>query len=216
MADAAPAPGGDATDRGPARDANAGNDGARDDGARDGGARDGGSGAPTLAEGERWFVVQSRPQKELYAATQLANQNFRPFVPRLRRTVRHARKTRTVLAALFPRYLFVALDPEHARWRSILGTFGVSTMIMDGERPRPVPDGVVEALADIADGTGAVTFAHGLTAGQEVRFLAGPFAEQIGRVERLDDKGRVAVLLEIMGGERVVAAHASSLLPVRG
>ena len=176
----------------------------------------GAAGSPVLGPGERWFVVQSQPKKELYAAAQLANQDFRPFVPRLRRTVRHARKTRTVLAALFPRYLFVALDLEHARWRSILGTFGVATMIMDGERPRPVPPGVVESLAQIADRTGAVTFAHGLTAGQEVRFLDGPFAEQIGRVTRLDDKGRVAVLLEIMGGERVVAAHASSLLPVRG
>jgi transcriptional antiterminator RfaH len=175
-----------------------------------------GGAAPALAPGERWFVVQSRPKQELYAAAQLANQEFRPFVPRLRRTVRHARKTRTVLAALFPRYLFVALDLEHARWRSILGTFGVSTMIMDGERPRPVPPGVVESLAQIADRTGAVSFAHGLTEGQDVRFLDGPFAEQIGRVTRLDDKGRVAVLLEIMGGERVVAAPASSLLPVRG
>ena len=58
MADATPAPGGDGT----ARDDNAG-----DDGARDGGACAGAPGAPTLAEGERWFVVQSRPQKELYA-----------------------------------------------------------------------------------------------------------------------------------------------------
>jgi transcriptional antiterminator RfaH len=175
-----------------------------------------GGAAPELAPGERWFVVQSQPKKELYAAAQLANQEFRPFVPRLKRTVRHARKTHTVLAALFPRYLFVALDLEHARWRSILGTFGVSTMIMDGERPRPVPPGVVESLAQIADRTGTVTFAHGLLPGQDVRFLDGPFAEQIGRVTRLDDKGRVAVLLEIMGGERIVAAHASSLLPVRG
>jgi transcriptional antiterminator RfaH len=173
-------------------------------------------GAPVLGPGERWFVVQSRPAKELYAATQLANQEFRPFVPRLRRTVRHARKTRTVLAALFPRYLFVALDLERDRWRSILGTFGVTTMIMAGERPRPVPAGVVEALTDVADASGAVGFADRLRPGQDVRFLDGAFAEQIGRITRLDERGRVAVLLEIMGGERVVTARASSLLPVAG
>lgn len=173
-------------------------------------------GVPVLAPGERWFVVQSQPKKELYAAAQLANQDFRPFVPRLRKTVRHARRTRSVLAALFPRYLFVALDLERDRWRSVLGTFGVSTMIMAGERPRPVPDGVVEGLAEVADGAGAVDFANRLEPGQEVRFLEGPFAEQIGRITRLDDQGRVAVLLEIMGGERVVAAPARSLLPVAG
>jgi len=176
----------------------------------------GAAGSPVLGPGERWFVVQSQPKKELYAAAQLANQDFRPFVPRLRRTVRHARKTRTVLAALFPRYLFVALDLERDRWRSVLGTFGVTTMIMAGERPRPVPAGVVESLADVADASGAVDFASSLTPGQEVRFLDGPFAEQIGRITRLDERGRVAVLLEIMGGERAVTAHASSLLPVGG
>ena len=175
-----------------------------------------GSGAPHLAPGERWFVVQSQPKKELYAAQHLANQDFRPFVPRLRKTVRHARRTRTALAALFPRYLFLALDLERHQWRSVLGTFGVSTMIMAGERPRPVPEGVVESLADVADASGAVDFADRLQAGRDVRFLDGAFAEQIGRVTRLDDKGRVAVLLEIMGDERVVTARASSLLPVGG
>jgi transcriptional antiterminator RfaH len=89
-------------------------------------------------------------------------------------------------------------------------------MIMAGERPRPVPEGVVESLADVADASGAVDFADRLQPGQDVRFLDGAFAEQIGRVTRLDDNGRVAVLLEIMGGERVVTARASSLLPTGG
>jgi transcriptional antiterminator RfaH len=172
--------------------------------------------AQELAPGERWFVVQSQAKKESYAAAQLTNQGFRPFVPRVRKTVRHARKTRTALAALFPTYLFLALDLDRDRWRSVLGTFGVTTMIMAGERPRAVPHGVVEALADVVDGSGTLDFAERLAPGQEVRFLDGPFAEQIGRIARLDDKGRVAVLLEIMGAERVVGADAKRLLPVDG
>jgi transcriptional antiterminator RfaH len=130
--------------------------------------------AQELAPGERWFVVQSQAKKESYAAAQLTNQGFRPFVPRVRKTVRHARKTRTALAALFPTYLFLALDLDRDRWRSVLGTFGVTTMIMAGERPRAVPHGVVEALADVVDGSGTLDFAERLAPGQEVRFLDGP------------------------------------------
>jgi len=167
-----------------------------------------------LVDGERWFVVQSRPRQELYAAQQLSRQEFHTFVPRLRKTVRHARRQHSVLAALFPRYLFVALDLERDRWRSVLGTFGVTTMIMDGERPRPVPPGVVEGLGGIAGSDGAVDFGDRLQVGSDVRFLDGPFAEQIGRILRLDERGRVAVLLEVMGGARTVRAHAASLLPV--
>ncbi|MFP4360185.1 MAG: transcription termination/antitermination protein NusG [Alphaproteobacteria bacterium] len=168
-----------------------------------------------LAPGERWFVVRSAPRKELYAAQNLANQGFRPFLPRLERTVRHARRTRTVHAALFPRYLFVALDLERQRWRSIFGTFGVSGLVMDGERPRPVPAGVVEELAAAADAAGAIGFAHTLRVGDHVRFLKGPFAEMIGRLVEMDERGRVRVLLEILGGERVVAATPDALVPTR-
>jgi transcriptional antiterminator RfaH len=48
-----------------------------------------------------------------------------------------------------------------------------------------------------------------LKEGQSVRVTAGPFADFIGELEHLDDKGRVSVLLEIMGGKmRVALPHA--------
>ena len=164
--------------------------------------------------GARWFVVQSQPHKELLAARNLENQDYRVFLPRLKKTVRHARRSKTVHAALFPRYLFVALDIERDRWRSVLGTVGVVTMIMDSGGPKPVPGGVVETLCQAAASDGIVTFTDSLALGARVRFLDGPFAEQVGEVVRLDDKDRVAVLMELMGGERLVVARPSSLMPV--
>jgi transcription antitermination factor NusG len=62
----------------------------------------------------------------------------------------------------------------------------------------------------------AANFSELVTVGADVRFLSGPLAERIGRVVRLDEKGRVAVLMELLGAERVVSATASSLLPVGG
>jgi len=35
--------------------------------------------------------------------------------------------------------------------------------------------------------------------GASVRLLAGPFAERLGQLDRLDGSGRVRVLLEMMG-----------------
>ena len=34
-----------------------------------------------LGESERWYVARTLPQRELQAARQLANQDFRTFVP---------------------------------------------------------------------------------------------------------------------------------------
>jgi transcription antitermination factor NusG len=152
-----------------------------------------------LRDGERWFVVQTLHHREKLARLHLTAQCFRSFLPSFRKTVRHARQWREVVAPVFPGYIFVALDPERDRWRSINGTFSVARLVCAHGRPTPVPAGVVEALLATVDETGLVRFDGGLRPGQPVRVLAGPFAQIHGVLERLDGKGRVRVLLKIMG-----------------
>ena len=53
----------------------------------------------------------------------------------------------------------------------------------------------------------------GLVKGQHVRILSGPFADFVGTLERLDDAGRVQVLLEMMGTAVPVTLHRSALSP---
>ena len=173
------------------------------------------TGGDARGGGARWYVAQSQPHKELYAAGNLERIGFETFTPQIARTVRHARMTRRVLRPLFPRYLFVSLDLGKARWRSALGTFGVSTLIMDVDRPKPAPHGVIETLVAAADGRGGFDFRQRLMVGEEVRFLAGPFADKIGRLVEMEEAERVAVLLEILGAPRVVSAAADNLLPAR-
>jgi transcriptional antiterminator RfaH len=149
--------------------------------------------------GSRWYVVHTQPNRELRARKQLENQSYEVFLPRRLKTVRHARKLTNVAAAFFPRYLFIRLDLTRHRWRSVNGTFGVSSLIMQGEVPHPVPHGIVEAMLAAVDAKGLVCLEESLKVGEQVRLAAGPFAEQLGVLDRLDDSGRVRVLLEIMG-----------------
>lgn len=158
-----------------------------------------------LATGERWYVVRSLPRQEARAEFQLLRQGFPVFFPRATKTVRHARKLRMVKSAIFPSYMFVLLDVDRDRWRCVNGTGGVASLIMGGERPQPVPVGVVENLLDLIDEEGMVWFDRNLREGQTVRVVAGPFTSAIGVLERLDANGRVRVLLDIMSGE--VPAH---------
>jgi len=153
-----------------------------------------------LSGGERWYVVRTLAQRERHAAQQLANQNYCAFLPLHLKNRRHARRVETISAPLFPRYLFVILDRTRDRWRSINGTLGVERLLMCGGEPQPVPRGLVENLMLSADEDGTVHLDYPLHQGQMVKLAAGPFADLVGRLERLDDKGRVSVLLEIMGG----------------
>jgi len=152
-----------------------------------------------LSSGERWYVAHTLPKREVGAQLQLEGQGFRTFLPHRMKVVRHARQQRSVKSPLFPRYLFVVLDVDRDRWRTVNGTSGVSSLIMGRERPNPVPDGVVEALLTLSSGANLVRLDEQFTVGQSVRVLAGPFADAIGYLDRLDDHGRVRILLDIMG-----------------
>jgi transcriptional antiterminator RfaH len=152
------------------------------------------------SDGVRWFAVNAQAKRELRAKRQLENQGYQVYLPQRLKTVRRSRKLVTVVAPYFPRYLFITLDLSRDQWRNINSTFGVSSLVMAGERPHPVPPGVVEAMIAATDENGLLSFEHSLKVGAAVRLLAGPFAEQLGVLERLDDSGRVRVLLDIMGG----------------
>src|SRR6476469_7042248 len=104
---------------------------------------------PALAGNERWFLVHALPKCEAKAELRLKAQGFCCYMPLFEKTVRHARKLRTVRAPLFPRYLFVILDLGRDRWLSVRSTIGVSHLFTtrDG-RPVPVPVGIIESLIE--------------------------------------------------------------------
>ena len=55
-----------------------------------------------------------------------------------------------------------------------------------GPRHRGLPEGIVETLIQNSDEANLALFSSGLTTGQSVRILSGPFANFVGQLERLD------------------------------
>ena len=165
-----------------------------------------------LEGGERWFLAHTLPKSERKAEMHLRAQGFRAYLPQIKKTIRHARQFRDVQAPLFPRYMFLIIDPSRDRWLSIRSTVGVSSLFTCEGRPVPVPQGVVEGL--IAHSDGAVTsLDDGLSKGQSVRIVSGPFANLVGTLDRLDAAGRTRVLLDIMGTAVPVAIRRQALAP---
>jgi transcriptional antiterminator RfaH len=167
-----------------------------------------------LVFGQRWFAINTQPFAEARAQRNLENQGFRTFMPRRHKMLRHARKLITVEAPLFPRYLFIAFDPCRDQWRKANSKFGVSRLVMRGEAPHPVPNGVVEALIAVTVDGGIVDLAVKLQSGSAVRVMAGPFADQLAMLEQLDDSGRACILLEILGRQVRTTTERRNLMPV--
>jgi transcription elongation factor/antiterminator RfaH len=166
-----------------------------------------------LAGNERWYLVHTLPHGERRAQLHLGAQGFRTHFPTIEKTIRHARQLRTVQAPLFPRYIFLILDLGRDRWLSVQSTFGVSSLYTCNDRPVRVPEGIVETLIENSDEANLALFTSGLTTGQSVRILSGPFANFVGKLERLDAAGRVRVLLDMMGTEVPVALRRSAICP---
>jgi transcription elongation factor/antiterminator RfaH len=166
----------------------------------------------SLPANERWYLVHSRPRNERRAEFHLRAQGFRTYCPQIEKTVRHARRLLTVRAPLFARYLFVVLDLQRDRWLSVRSTIGVSGLVTQDGRPVPVPHGVVESLIRQSDG-GLTRLDAGLAEGQNVRIISGPFADFVGLLKRLDEAGRVQVLIDLMGTAVPVSIHRSALAP---
>src|SRR5437868_6851573 len=78
-----------------------------------------------VGEATLWCVVQTHQHSESLAERHLLAQNFRTYLPRRKRTVRHARSVKTVLSAYFDCYLFVSLAVHQQSWYPINSTVGV-------------------------------------------------------------------------------------------
>ena len=123
------------------------------------------------------------------------------FLPRVTARRRHARKVERVKGALFPRYVFIRLDLQRDRWRSVNGTIGMAYLLAAMETPCPVPVGFVEALQEMAGADDVVVREPDLAPGEAVRIVAGPLAGGVGELLRLDARGRVEMLLELLSGK---------------
>ncbi len=169
--------------------------------------------APFHDSNVRWFVAQCQPHRERGAAVHLKRQDYETFLPMRVRTRRHARRIDTVLRPYFPGYIFISLDLEADEWRPINGTFGVVRLVMGGDRPAPVPYGIVEALKASCNDSNILEWQPLLSPGDAVRVATGPFADIVGTLDRLDGAARVRVLLNLLGGERPVWLPRSSVIP---
>jgi transcription elongation factor/antiterminator RfaH len=165
-----------------------------------------------LTGDERWYLVHTLPKREGQAEFHLRAQGFRTHLPQIQKTIRHARQLRTVRAPFFPRYLFVILDLGRDPWLSVRSTIGVSHLVSCEGRPAPVPGGVVESLIE-HHGDNLSLLGSDLIKGQPVRILVGPFADFVGTLDKLDENGRVSILLEMMGTAVPIALHRSALAP---
>jgi transcriptional antiterminator RfaH len=164
----------------------------------------------------RWYVVQTHPRAEGKATWHLQRQGFATYLPRYLKRRRHARRTEAVIAPMFPRYLFVAVDVTSQRWLSIHSTIGVTRLVCNGDRPAAVPAAVFDALKLREDANGLIQLDHKprFLPGDKVCVLGGAFRDCLGLYDGMTNNERVTILLELLGRKVRVNLDSAVLIAV--
>lgn len=167
----------------------------------------------TSRDAEAWYAVKCLPRREALAADQLTRQGFRIFFPVRKEFASGRSGPRATLVAFFPSYLFVALDLEADRWRSVNGTVGVVGLVQFGPRPSRVPPDFIEYLALRTSADGAVRMEHEYNPGDVVEIRGGVLHRSNAIFSRMLEGDRVEVLLSLMSRSIPVSVHVEALAP---
>ncbi len=164
----------------------------------------------------QWYAVYTHARMEPWARSNLWERGFEVYLPQYRKQRRHARKTDWVNAPLFPRYLFVAADPDSPGRRSINSAPGVVNLVSFGERPGLISNAVIEEIRSREDEAGNVQLLDPcrLAPGDQVRLESGAMAEHVGLFLRRGDADRVVILLNLLGREVRVKVPSNSIARV--
>ena len=155
---------------------------------------------------ERWYVVQTLPRMESWAIENVIKSGFNAYWPRYKVDV-HGRPNAEKYRSVFPSYVFVNFDILTDPWRAICSARGVRKILGATEdNAVALPRGFVEMMmTDAPTGVIPVATEAGVVfrAGDPIKITDGPLAGHVG-VMKFHEKGRVALLLSLLGRENVV------------
>jgi transcriptional antiterminator RfaH len=91
-----------------------------------------------------WYVIYSKPQKELFLFQQLSLYQINTYIPLVFNHSRNTHKTKP--KDFFPCYLFVQLDIQDKGLSNLLWIPGSRGVVCYGDEPSEVPDAFIEQL----------------------------------------------------------------------
>jgi len=160
---------------------------------------------------KRWYIVQSYSGLEnsvkvnlerRIESMQMEDKIFQVVIPEEITIEKKADgSTKEKLVKIYPGYVFIEMIVTDDSWFVVRNTPGVTGFLGSsggGTKPVPLPP---EEINPILKNAGLITTPKvDVKVGQRVKVTAGPFMNQVGLVDEVDEeKGTVVVLVEMFG-----------------
>jgi len=149
---------------------------------------------------KKWFIAQIKPNSYNSAIQNLERQGFETFLPKMEMTQRQKNKFVAKNVYVFPGYIFVCFDPHITTWSKINSTYGVSRIVAFNKKPSVISSDLILELKIRYEINSNSIQKEKLQKGDSIKFFSGPFTDLIAKIESVDEKNRIWILLEAMGG----------------
>lgn len=161
----------------------------------------------------RWYIVHTYSGHEnKVAKTLMQRVDSMGFKDRIlevlvptRETIKvRSGKKENIKEKIFPGYIMVKMALDDESWLLVRTTAGVTSFVGAQNKPTPVRDDEVDAIVKFVEMKDPV-FKSAFSVGHPVKIVDGPFSDQLGTVESIDEsRGRLKVLMNIFGRETPV------------
>lgn len=144
----------------------------------------------------QWHLIYTKPRQEEVALHHLLNQNFKAYLPFIKREKFLRGKKVVVNEPMFARYLFISLNDDGSQnWAPIRSTRGVSHKVRFGNRDATLTDDLIDTLqARINQDPTKKDF----TLGDRVEIFKGPLKGLEAIFETYCGEARAILLLDFM------------------
>lgn len=159
----------------------------------------------SYSSGPHWFVVQVMAKTESRVRADLLAQGHRAHFPEFTKWVTHARLRSVVKRPLFPRYVFVEVDPDRQGFGGVATTDGVEFILSSEGVPVTIPGVLVEVLIK-RQLKGEFDFAarESIQRWSKVKIMDGPHDDELAVIQNISTKGGGEVLLKLIETNRHV------------
>jgi len=160
---------------------------------------------------ECWYVVQTKPRKQIEAENYLLSKRLEYFNPLMKHVSARNGKVSTSIRPLFPNYLFCRFD-YYRDYPMLKWGRGINRVIGFGEYPSPVSDQIVGIIKERTDKNNIVKKAIQWKHKDDVIIKSGPLKDLICIFDRwVSDSDRVRILLKLIGYSTSIELHYSMI-----
>jgi transcription antitermination factor NusG len=124
-------------------------------------------------EAESWYALHTRPRHEKLVVQRLTDRGVQTFLPTVTEVHRWSDRKKTVELPMFSCYVFARFTPNRSERLNVLRVGGVLSLVGSRGEGSPIPDGQIDAVRALIDGSVSWTPYPFLKIGQRVRIRGG-------------------------------------------